>query len=615
MECFHSSCPNLSAGAANQYLSLLFNYLSIAQCSLATPEIWPRDFGDFAIRKGFEEYDFIVVGAGSAGSVVANRLSENPDWNVLLLEAGGDPPIESAIPGLFTTLTNTKYSWSYPAEASDLHSLFVVNGGIWYRGKMLGGSSSINEMIYVRGNKEDFDTWEALGNPTWGWSNVLEYFKKSEDNQDFNGFYHSQNGPLSVELFTNNDTMNSVIIEAAKEMGFTFLPDINADEYIGYTSLQGTLRSGVRDSTATAFLNPIKDRPNLHVVKHAHVYNLEIDENGEVFGVTMNLRGQKILKAFAKKEVILSAGVIASPQILMLSGIGPALHLQNLGIPVILDLPVGKNLQEHPDVFLVVTLNPTNDLPIPETAALQSFFQYLVQHAGEFATIGITQTMGFVNVQDPLGKYPDFQYIHLYFRKGQINELATLFKIYSYSEELSQSITKLLETSDLLIVPLFYLKEKSRGEILLRSAEPMEKPRIIPNFLAERSDTEAFVKAIRLFINFLQTKSLAAFDAKLFHVPIPECDAYGFNSDEYWACYCKYIIIPGAHTVGTVKMGPDSDPGAVVDHRLRVKGAKGLRVIDASIMPLITSGNTNAPTIMIAEKASDFVKEDWGFKD
>ncbi|XP_059622518.1 glucose dehydrogenase [FAD, quinone]-like [Phlebotomus argentipes] len=509
MECFQSSCPNLSAGAVNQYLSLLFNYLSIAQCSLATPEIWPRDFGDFAIRKGFEEYDFIVVGAGSAGSVVANRLSENPDWNVLLLEAGGDPPIESIIPALFSSMLDTKYDWNLPIEQSDNYSQYIVNGGTLARGKMLGGSSAMNSMAYIRGNEQNFNTWEAIGNPTWGWEDVLEYFKKSENNQDFNGFYHSQDGPLSVELFTNNDTMNSIITEAAQEMGFKIIPDINADEHVGFTDCQGTVRSGVRDSTATAFLNPIKDRPNLHVVKHAHVYNLEIDENGAVSGVTMNLRGQKILKAFAKKEVILSAGSIGSPQILMLSGIGPSLHLQNLGIPVILDLPVGKNLQDHTMVMLAFKIHKSTAVPVPETEALLNFFQYLMQHTGSLASIGILQLMGFVNVHDPLGK----------------NEV------------------------------------------------------------------------------------------ELIAIPIPECDAWGFNSDEYWACYCKYIVISGSHPVGTVKMGPDSDPGAVVDYRLRIKGAKGLRVIDASIMPLITSGNTNAPTIMIAEKASDFVKEDWNITD
>ncbi|XP_059622519.1 glucose dehydrogenase [FAD, quinone]-like [Phlebotomus argentipes] len=487
MDCFHSSCPNLSAGAANQYLSLLFNYLSIAQCSLATPEIWPRDFGDFAIRKGFEEYDFIVVGAGSAGSVVANRLSENPDWNVLLLEAGGDPPIEAAIPGLSASMYPTQYDWHYYAEVSEKYSLYIEDGGAWPRGKMLGGTSSVNGMIYLRGNEEDFNTWEALGNPTWGWKNVLNYFKKSENNQDFDGFYHSQDGPLSVQLFTNNDTINLLLTESAEEMGFKFLPDINADEHIGFVHFQRTIKSGVRESTATAFLNPIKDRPNLHVVKHAHVYNLEIDENGAVSGVTMNLRGQKILKAFAKKEVILSAGVIASPQILMLSGIGPALHLQNLGIPVILDLPVGKNLQDHTTVPLFVKLRPSKEKPDTQAETLQSFAEFLFNHKGDFS-VNMIETMGLVNFHNQLEKYPNFQILFAAFKRG-------------------------------------------------------------------------------------------------------------------------------FHPVGTVKMGPDSDPGAVVDHRLRVKGAKGLRVIDASIMPLVTSGNTNAPTIMIAEKASDFVKEDWGFKD
>uniref|UniRef100_A0A1B0EZ31 Glucose-methanol-choline oxidoreductase N-terminal domain-containing protein n=1 Tax=Phlebotomus papatasi TaxID=29031 RepID=A0A1B0EZ31_PHLPP len=305
MECFTSPCADLSIGVANQYLALMLNYLSIAQCSLSAPEMWPEDYGNIAIDIGFEEYDFIIVGAGSAGSVVANRLSENPDWNVLLLEAGGDPPIESSVsnfPAQAVSLQGTEYDWKYRTEPLDKYS------NHWPRGKMLGGSSSMNGLLYVRGNDGDYDNWEKLGNPTWGWDNVLEYFKKSESNQnpeianDYGGHYHSQNGLLNVELFKDNQTINFDIIQAAQELGFKFVEDINGKEHIGFTFSQGTVRSGVRESTAKAFLVPAKDRPNLHVVKNAHVLNLEIDNNGVVSGVRMNLRGQKELKAYARKE-------------------------------------------------------------------------------------------------------------------------------------------------------------------------------------------------------------------------------------------------------------------------------------------------------------------------
>ncbi|XP_059607623.1 glucose dehydrogenase [FAD, quinone]-like [Phlebotomus argentipes] len=344
-----SSCPNLSTGPANQYISLLMKYLALSQCSLTAPESWPRDYGEIAMR--FEEYDFIIVGAGSAGSVVANRLSENENWKILLLEAGGDPPIESMVPGFQSALAKTKYDWEYYIDQSENYSILT---GYWARGKMLGGSSSMNGMLYVRGNEDDYNNWEALGNPTWGYANVLEYFKKSEQNHDpeiadaFGGYYHSKDGLLSVELYKNNDTFNQDVIQSAQEMGFKFILDINANEHIGFTFSQGTLRSGVRESTAAAFLRPAMNRPNLHIVKHAHVTKLEIDSQGVVSGVSMKLRGQTELKAFANKEVILSAGAINSPQILMLSGIGPANHLQEMEIPVIQSLQVGKNLQDHP---------------------------------------------------------------------------------------------------------------------------------------------------------------------------------------------------------------------------------------------------------------------------
>ncbi|XP_059619952.1 glucose dehydrogenase [FAD, quinone]-like [Phlebotomus argentipes] len=604
MDCFSSPCMGQSTGAVNQYISLLFNYLTISQCSLSSPETWPRDYGDIAIRKGFEEYDFIIVGAGSAGCVLANRLSENPRWKILLLEAGGDPPIESAIIGLSVSLTKTQYDWEYYTELPQKPGFTRVNFGYWPRGKMLGGSSSMNGMLYVRGNENDYDNWEALGNPTWGFANVLEYFKKSEQNHNpeiadaFGGYYHSKDGLLSVELFKNNDTFNQDFIESAQEMGFKFILDINANEHIGFTFSQGTIRSGVRESTAAAFLRPAMNRPNLHIVKHAHVTKLEIENRGKVSGVSMVLRGKKKLKAFAKKEVILSAGAINSPQILMLSGIGPASHLQEMGIPVIQSLQVGKNLQDHTIVPLIVKLDESKATSLNSAEALESFAEYLIRHTGTLATTGTIQTIGYVNVHDPLSRFPDFQFYQLLFHKG-------------FTQEISRIIADEAKTSHVLIMSPSMLKEKSRGEILLRSAEPTEKPRIFANYFSEDSDVKAFVKAIRLYLKFLKTNTFKNHEAELFIIPLPECDLLTFNSDEYWECYCRVIVTTVFHPVGTVKMGPDSDPDAVVDHTLRVKGTTGLRVIDASIMPIIPSANTNAPTIMIGEKGADFIKEDW----
>ncbi|XP_055691149.1 glucose dehydrogenase [FAD, quinone]-like [Lutzomyia longipalpis] len=573
------------------------------------------------MKQGFQEYDFIVVGAGSAGSVVANRLSENPDWKILLLEAGGDPPIESAIPSLLVSIFWTQYAWQYYVEPSDNYGLFTKRGNFWPRGKMLGGSSSINGMFYVRGNEDDYNGWEAIGNPSWGFENVLKYFKKSEANRDpeiaeaNEGYYHSTDGLMSVELFRDNETLNNDFIQIAKEMGFQFVKDINAKDHIGFTFSQGTLKAGVRESTATAFLSPAKDRTNLNVVKYAHVKNLEIDDNGVVSGVKMILRGEEELKAYARKEVILSAGTINSPQILMLSGIGPAAHLEEMGIPVIKDLQVGKNLQEHASVQIMIKLTKLTDNSASQTDVLKSFFEYLTQHTGMLATTGTVQTVGYVNVHDPLSNYPDFQYYHYTFKKGQTTEISSLFNVYDYVDELIDLAKAQVEESDVVLMLIALLTPKSRGEILLRSSEPTEKPKIYANFLSDNEDVVSFVKAIQLYLKFLDTPTYKSYGAELVVIPIPECDALDFNSDDYWACYCKYIVSSIFHPVGTNKMGPDTDPDAVVDPRLKVKGTEGLRVVDASIMPVIPRGNTNAPTIMIGEKASDFIKEDWGYLD
>uniref|UniRef100_A0A1B0D7C5 Glucose-methanol-choline oxidoreductase N-terminal domain-containing protein n=1 Tax=Phlebotomus papatasi TaxID=29031 RepID=A0A1B0D7C5_PHLPP len=610
-----------STGMVNQYLTIMLNYLTMAQCSLSEPQMWPRDYGDIVIEKGFEEkYDFIIVGAGSAGSVLANRLSENPHWKILLLEAGGDPPIESMIPRMFSFLTKSKYDWGYNVEISERASLYSSNGAYWPRGKMLGGSSSMNTMIYVRGNEDDYNNWERLGNPTWGWRYVLPYFKKSEGNRNpeianaYGKYYHSTKGPLSVELYNSSDPLSLDIIKAAEELGFQFVPDINGYNHIGFTLSQGTLKSGVRESAATAFLVPTKNRSNLHVVKNAHVLSLEITNNGVVSGVRMNLRGQKEVKAFAKKEVILSAGTINSPQILMLSGIGPASHLEDLGIPAIKNLSVGKNLQDHPQVALFIQMDKTSAKSATVEDLLRSYLTYLTHHSGMFASTGTAETIGYINTRDPSARYPDFQYYHIGFQKGQSDDIITFVESLGYNDVLANTASDVVKDGTVILVLVTLLEPKSRGEILLRSSDPVDKPKIYANYLQENTDVESFIRAIRLYLKFLTTESYKNHEAELVAIPIPECDALNFDSDEYWACYIRYMVGTLYHPVGTNKMGPNSDPDSVVDYKLRVKGTTGLRVIDASIMPVIPRGNTNAPTMMIAEKAANFIKNRWGFR-
>ncbi|GAB0089497.1 hypothetical protein DMENIID0001_040510 [Sergentomyia squamirostris] len=410
-------CANSSVGTTNQLIGLLFQAILTAQCNLSPPDLWPQDYGPRALKRGFEEYDFVIVGAGSAGSVVANRLSENPNWKILLLEAGADPPIEAEIPALSGTLQMTKYDWNYYVEKSDKASLSLPKGCYWPRGKMLGGSSSHNAMSYIRGNQRDYDHWEDLGNERWSWKEVLEYFKKFEGNKNdevadlYGGKFHNKNGPITVEFFSPSDLWKVMFFEAAKELGYEYLVDFNAKDHIGFGLMQKTVCNNRRMSTAKAFLFPAKNRSNLHVVKNAHVLNLEFDDKNKVTGVKINLANKKNLFVEARKEVIMSAGSINTPQILMLSGIGPKYHLQEQGIPLIKDAAVGLNLQDHINIPIFLKITNFNEPPLPKDAAGRAIFSYLLENSGPLTSNGIADVLGFVNTNND-SPFPDTEYLH-----------------------------------------------------------------------------------------------------------------------------------------------------------------------------------------------------------
>ncbi|KAF5272033.1 hypothetical protein FQR65_LT05014 [Abscondita terminalis] len=561
-----------------------------------------------------KEYDFVVIGGGSAGAVVASRLSEVAEWNVLLLEAGPDENELSDVPSLSAYLQLSKLDWAYKIESTGRACLGMKNGRCnWPRGKVLGGSSVLNYMLYVRGNRRDYDLWESLGNPGWNYENVLKYFMKSEDNR--NPYlqktpYHAKGGLLTVQESPWRTPLALAFVQAGRELGYP-IRDINGADQTGFMIAQGTIRRGSRCSTAKAFLRPVRLRKNLHIALNAHVTRLLIDPiTMQAYGVEFFRHG-RMHSVQARKEVILSAGAINSPQILMLSGIGPKEHLHQLKIPVLKDLRVGENLQDHVAMggltFLV-------DKPI---SIVQDRFQafamtmkYVVSGKGPMTTLGGVEGYAFVNTHFGNRSWPDIQF---HMAPASINSDAgrRVRKVLGLTDELYNTVYKPIANRDSWTVMPLLLRPRSRGWVKLRSKNPFHYPIINANYFDDDFDIKTLVEGAKMAVKISEAQSFKQFGSRIHRIKLPTCKHLEFGSDEYWECHIRTISLTVYHPVGTCKMGPEWDPNAVVDPRLKVYGVKRLRVIDASIMPTIPSGNTNAPAIMVGEKGADLVKEDW----
>lgn len=520
-------------------------------------------------------WDYVVVGAGSAGCVLAARLTEDPSVRVLLLEAGDrDTAREIAVPAAFSKLFGTRHDWGYrtdPEPGCDGRSM------LWPRGKVLGGCSSVNAMIYIRGARADYDGWRGAGCTGWGYDDVLPYFLRSEDNSRGPSDFHAVGGPLPVTDLRSPSPLTGDYLDAAEQAGLHRNPDFNGAAQEGVGTYQVTQRAGRRASTATAFLRPALRRPNLEVRTLAHATRVVV-EDGRAVGVEAQL-GTRREVFRASREVVLCGGAVNTPQLLLLSGIGPADELRALGIDVVVDAPnVGRGLQDHLAVGAVFTANA----PVSYFGADRSpraVAQYLLRRTGPFSS-NVAEAGGFVRTRSDLPA-PDLQLLFgpaMFLEHGQVEAPGHGFSLGPY-----------------------LLRPQSRGTVTLRSADPLAAPAVRANYLSESADLDVLVEGMRLTLDIASRNPLRRHSGGRY-LPAP-----GADDDAALRAHVRARAETMYHPTSTAAMGAGAD--AVCDPQLRVRGVAGLRVADAAVLPDVPRGNTNAPVIMLAEKAADLLRE------
>ncbi|XP_076046166.1 glucose dehydrogenase [FAD, quinone]-like [Oratosquilla oratoria] len=564
------------------------------------------------VKEPLDTYDFVIVGGGTAGCTLAARLSEVSSFRVLLLESGGNPPPAATVPTLYPHLWSgpTNYNWTTVPQR---HASFAYENNItpFRAGRGLGGSSGFNQMVFVRGNRRDFDNWASMGNSGWDYDSVLPYFKKLETYHPSDGEPRDPNrggdGPIQVERKSWASPLTQGLLKAGKELGYKTLNANAGDTQIGFSIPEISAYKGTR-SSSVAYLDLALKRPNLHVVVNAHVTKILFDNNGRATGVSYTTRNG-VKKVWASREVIVSCGTAGSAHLLLLSGVGPARELRRHRIPVVANIHgVGQNLMEHPAIFgLSWTLKPglsyTSD-HLEDSRAIQEYVKY---RKGPYSVPADLEINAWPLAEKGDPEWPEFQSI----LTSTTPAYSATFDGTGFSEKFYEDYYGPIKGKEGFSNTLYITRPFSRGSVTLNSGDPRDAPKIDPNYLHRKEDVDILVRAIKFAVRLGETSTLKnEFGAKFHDKPVPGCDSLPYGSYDYWACVARSLVRSPGHPVGTCKMAPSWDRYGVVDHRLRVRGVKSLRVIDASIMPVITSANLNAVVYMIAEKGADMIKED-----